>query len=198
MGDQTSTTEQTTERKIAPPKEDENKAIQMLLQMAQDAQGQLGQGGFQLEGPTSADRQIINESIGSSADIARTEMEKSINDIMAQLDENLTARGMQGSTVEAFKKGQVGSQGLQEIAKLLQAKQEQGGQALLNLPMQRAGIEGQMNQQLYQRLIGGASPVMQAGLSERLNAAPTFSSGTQVTPFNPVQLIGMGAQVGQL
>lgn len=198
MGDQTTTSEQTQTRKIAPPKEDESKAIQLLLKMAEDAQTQLGQGGFDIGGPTGADRKLVSESIGSSADIARSEMEKSINEIMAQIDENLSARGLQGSSIEAVKKGQVGAQGLQEIARMIAQAQQQGGQALMNLPIQRKGLEGNLNQQLYSRLVGGASPVLQAGLSERLNAAPTYTSGEQTTPFNPTQLIGLGSQIGQI
>jgi len=197
MGDQTTTTEQTTETEVEPKGEQENKAIKLLMQMAEQASQQMGQD-FQLDHATAGDKKVVSESIGASADMARREMEKSIEAIMAQLDENLSARNMQGSTVEAMKKGQIGSQGLQELANMMNQSRQEGANTLLNLPMQRQGMEGQLNQQLYARLVGGAGAVMQSGLSERLNSATVNSSGTQTTPFNPAQLLQLGGAVGAL
>lgn len=195
MGDTTTTTESESRTEVDEAGPQENRAIQLLLQMAEQASADMGTKPDL--SPTAADRTLISESIGSTADMARSEVERSMQEIMAQLDENLAGRGLQSSSIEAVKKGQIGSQGLQEIARMIAGAQQQGGQALMNLPMQREGLQQNMNQQLYARLIGGASPVAQGGLNERLNSGTQYGSGTQTTPFNPMQLVTAGAQIGQ-
>ena len=197
MGDTTTTSESTQRTEVDEAKPQENRAIQLLLQMAEQASAQMGESKGPDLSATAEDRRIINESIGSTADVARTELERTMTELMAGLDENLAGKGLQGSSIEAVKKGQVHSQGLQEIARMIMGAQQQGGQALLNLPMQREGLKQQMNAQLYQRLVGGAVPAATAGLNERLTAATRYGQDSQTTPFNPVQLISAGAQVGQ-
>ena len=141
-------------------------------------------------GPTAADRDLVEQSIGASSDIARRELERSMKQIMAQLSEELAARGIQGSSIESMMAGQVGSQGFQSIANLLSQKQAEGGQALMNLPFQRANVELGKNQALLQRLTSLGGAIQQGGLAERLNTIS--SKTTQTQQPGAMQLAQMG------
>ena len=168
---------------------------QLLASLGQQAGGQFGdlsqlaQGN--IGGPTEQDRQLVEQSIGASADIARRELERTLAELQGQLGEQLSSRGIQGSSIEAVQRGQLGARGLDQIANLLSQESAQGGQALMNLPFQRAQTQLGANQTLLQRLTGTGGLGAQLGLQERL----AQGTSTQETPFNPMQLLqaGLGA-----
>ena len=167
----------------------------LLASLGQGAGGQFGDlsqlAAGNIGGPTGADQALVEQSIGASADIARRELERTLEQLQSQLGEQLASRGIQGSSIEAVQRGQLGSRGLDQIANLLSQESAQGGQALLNLPFQRAQTQLGANQTLLQRLTGTGGLGAQLGLQERL----AQGTSTQETPFNPMQLLqaGLGA-----
>ena len=168
----------------------------LFTQIAQEAGANLGSlGQNMLGGPTAADRDLVEQSIGASGDIARRELERSMEQIMSQVSEQLAARGIAGSSIESMMAGQVGSQGLQSIENLMSREQAQGGQALLNLPFQRAQTEIGRNQALLQRLTSLGGAVQQGGLQERLN---TIGQTTTQSQSGGATAMQVGQQLGRL
>jgi hypothetical protein len=175
--------EETVKRDIAPAGAQEQGIMDLLAQMAQGAGGQMGDlsdlAAGRIGGPTAADQQLVEQSIGASTDIALRELERTIQQIMAQQSGQLAARGLQGSSIEAVGAGQIGSRGVDQIANLLSQQQQQGAQALMNLPFQRAQTQIGANQALLQRLTGTAGPALQASLQERLNTMTQTATGSE-------------------
>lgn len=173
----------------------QERSLQRLLQqLAEGGASQLGdltslaqgQGGM----PTGADQELVGASIQRARQMAEEQMRVAGSIQGAQLRERLTSRGASGSSAEVAENllQSLGTQGGINQA-ILQAQQS-GGQALLNLPFQRGQQQLQANQALFQRIIGSASPVLQAGLQERLAQTTTTQqqSGGQ---------LGQLAQLGQ-
>lgn len=183
----------TTQATTIPGQSQQQTAILNLLQqVAQASQGQLGnlQGlaGGQLLGPTGEDRALVQQSIGAAADIGQREIERLFPQLSAQISEGLAAKGQQGASNEFVQNILLGQQQQGRIADLLSQAQAQGGQALLNLPFQRAGVQLQANQQLFNQLLGAAGPIAQTGLGQQLGQ-----------PTTEVSQSGLGPQqIGQL
>jgi hypothetical protein len=180
---------QETTKTISSASGNEAAMNELFTMLAQQAGGQLGNlGPEMLGGPTAADRDLVAGSIGASTDIAKRELEVAMQQIMAQLSEQLASRGIQGSSIESMMAGQVGSQGLRSIADLVSQQQAQGGQALLNLPFQRAQTEIGRNQALLQRLTSLGGAVQQGGLQERLNTIGSTTTAKQSATDTAMQL----------
>lgn len=195
MGSKTTTEDTRSEVRAKPRTADESQAIQQLLELGRQAGLELGNMQQVADTPSSADKRLVNESIGLAGQTATDEMKRAIEAIMAQQSEMLAARGLQGSSIEAVGAGQIGSQGLQEIAKLLNASRAEGGNALLNLPLQRKGMQLNEKQQLYAQLVGSSTPVLSHSLQERLGTATRYGHGTSVTPYGPMDYLSVGAQL---
>lgn len=187
---------QTTERTIRGAGGNEAAMNALFTQIAQQAGGNLGDLQNLLGGPNAQDQALVDQSIGASSDMARRQLEKTLTQIMAQQSDALAARGIQGSSIEAMMAGQVGSEGLRQFADQLSQQQQQGAQALMNLPFQRAQVELGRNQALLQRLTSLGGAVQQGGLQERLNTISTKS--TQETPMSAGQMMQIGQTVGAL
>lgn len=196
MGSETTTTQKVD---IAKASEAENQALQALL-------GMLKQGGTPLDalargdlsalGPTGADQQLVQESIGRSAEMARRAMESQLAMASAGLDEELAARGIQGSDIEGFRRAGLQANAFDQIQNAIMQAQQQGSQALMQLPFQRANVQLNANQALFNRILGAAAPILQSGLQERIAGATTTQ--TEKTPMSAGQAIGLGAQIGGL
>ena len=198
MGQQSQQT-QTTQTDVPAATGNEAQLLNLLSQLGLSAGGQLGDlsalAAGQMGAPTQADRDLVEQSVGASTDIARRQLEQEIQQLMAQMDEQLAARGIQGSSIEAVNRGQVFGRGLDQIANMLSQQQAMGAQSLMNLPFQRAQTQIGANQALMQRLTGTAGAVMGTGLQERLAGATTRTSQTQ----NPgmIDYLKVGQQIGQ-
>lgn len=174
----------------------ESQLLQMLSQLGLSAGGQMGdlsQLAAGNIGPTAQDRELVEQSVGASTDIASRQLEQQIQQLMAQLDEQLAARGIQGSSIEAVNRGQVFGQGVNAQANLLSQQQQLGAQSLQNLPFQRAQAQIGANQALFQRLMGASGQVVGGGLQERLAGASTRTTQTQQP--GAIDMINAGANL---
>jgi hypothetical protein len=155
--------------------------------LSQLAKGNVG-------GPTEQDTNLVQQSIGRSGEMAQRELERILGPLMAQISEGSTGRGVQGSSMEQLSRilGQREISG--RVADLIGNAQQQGGQALLNLPFQRGEMQLGANQALFQMLSGSANPVLANQLQSRMAQQKT----TTTTPFNPMQLFSAAAGLGGL
>lgn len=192
----TTTTQETT---IPGRGADESAILSLLRQITQDAGAQLGdlsglaQGDLGQLGPTEGDRELVRKSIGATRDIAQREIESLLAELKGQLGEQLGARGVQGSSIEAVQSGILSRDAGRQVADLLSQAQGQSAQALMNLPGQRAGIQIGANQALFQRLIGAGGTGLNFGLGERAAQGTT----TTTNPFGFADLAQIGANVGK-
>jgi hypothetical protein len=168
MGQQTTT--ESVETQAAGGQE--TALLNALQQILQQSQGQLGdlsdlaQG--QVGGPTAEDRRLVEQSIGSATDAAEVRLRAALDRLGANLDEELAAKGIQGSSIEGFKEAGLRSQAFDQILGMTNQARGEGANALLNLPFQRAGVQLGANQALFQRIAGAAAPSLQSLLQSRL------------------------------
>lgn len=167
--------------------------LQLLQQLAQGSAGQLGDLSQLAQGevgmPTSSDIDLIARSIGRSRQLAEGQLKASGDVLSARGREDLAGRGVTDSSSEIIKTlmNQLGTQ--QSISQSILGAQEQGGQALMNLPFQRAGLQLSANQQLFNQILGAATPGLTVPLQERL--AQTTSTQEQ-SGFDLSQLFSLG------
>jgi hypothetical protein len=206
MGSQTSTQRQSqstsVNRTVQGPTGNEAALQTLLTRLAGDAGGQFGdlsalaQG--QMMGPTEADRQLVDQSIGASSDMAMRELQRLIPQLQAQFGEQAAARGIQGSSIDAIGQGQIYSQGVQQLGNMMSQQQQMGAQALMQLPFQRAQTQIGANQALFQRLAGTASPVMGAGLQRAIGGVNESGSmsmySREKSPFDWTGMAMAGAK----
>jgi len=195
-----SKTTQDTSRTISGASGHEQALQQLFAQLAKSAGGQLGDlsglASGQLQGPTAADQSLVEQSFGATADMARRGIDDEVTRLMSQLDEQLASRGIQGSSIESVNRGQVFGQGVNRMADVLSQLQGQQGQALMNLPFQRAQTQLGANNALFQQIAGLGSPVLNAGLQERLNTINTSTTSTTHDPMAQLQLGMQAAGIG--
>jgi len=157
--------------------------MQLLAQLAQRFGGQMGdlsqlaQGG--VGGPSAEDYQLVNQTIGRTGEMAQREAERIMGPLMAQLTEQNTGRGVAGSSMDTLSRLLGGREISGRIADMLSQSQQQGGQALLNLPFQRAEAKIGANRTLFDMLSGAANPVMAGGLQSRLAQPKTTQTQPQ-------------------
>ena len=193
---------QATEQKTTiPGAGSQEMAIRRLLeQFASGGVEQLGDlgalAGGEVGSPTGADQELIAGSIGRARQLAEEQLRVTGATQGAQLREQLAGRGVQGSSSDVAQNllQSLGTQGAINQS-TLQA-QQQGGQALMNLPFQRGAMQLQANQALFQRIIGAANPVLSAGLQERI-AQPTMTqTQSGMSPEQYAKLGQMAVAVG--
>jgi hypothetical protein len=183
---------------VVPAKSGQEKSlIDFLSQLAQQAGLQLGDltklASGEVGGPTAEDKRLVQESIGFTTDIATRGLEDVTSQLSANLGESLSARGIQGSSIEAVDQALL-RRGLgQDAASMIDKSRIQGGQALLNLPFQRAGVQLNANQLLFNRITGGALPALQSLLQERLAQGTTTQTQSG---FGAGDLLQLGGTVG--
>jgi len=162
----------------------EQSIIQALIQMMQGGMGQLGdlsgmaQG--QMGGPSQQDLELVRQSIGGARQMAESQLAGLGSQMAAQGREQLTGRGMSGSSAEVLGTllNQLGTQN--QIGQSVLQAQQQGGQALMQLPFQRGQMQLSANQALFDRIMGSV-PAMQNLLQTRLAQPTTSSEGSSDT-----------------
>jgi len=189
-------TKSTTETTTQAAGSQENAIMRLLMQMANKASGEMGNLGElakgNVGGPTQSDLELIQQSIGRSGDMARRELERALGPMMAQMNETNTARGIKGSSMEMLNQilGGRDLQGL--IADMMTQSQQQGGEALMNLPFKRGEMQLGANQTLFNMLTGASNPVLQSLLTSRMSNTKT----TTKTPPNPMEIMQMAIKLG--
>ena len=194
MGSQTTTTTE----KVQGPGSQENELLQQLMKMVQGAGGAIDMAALgklasgQMQGPTESDYNLVQQSIGRTGEMAQREFQRQAGQQNAAIGENLTSRGIKGSSAELLQ-NLLGGQEMQgRLADLMAQSQNQGGQALMQLPFQRNEQQMGANQLLFNMLTGASAPALQTLLTGRLANRTT----TQKTPMNPMEIAGMAAKIG--
>lgn len=164
----------------------EQNLLQLMSQLASGQAGQLGDlsglAAGQIGGPTGADQELIAQTIGRAGEAARGALQTQGDILAAQGREQLTSRGVSGSSAEVLGTllNQLGTQ--QSISQSILGQQQQGAQALMNLPFQRAQTQLSANQALFNQILGAGQLPIQSLLQERI-AQPTQTMTTQQSPL---------------
>jgi hypothetical protein len=205
MGTQKTETSQSqsTKTELGERSDQEQRMLDMLESVAGGAAGQFDPAeiGKLLSGqglmPTAGDKALVEESFGATRDMATRALEDFIRQGNLGLDESLSARGIQGSSIEAVQRATVNRDANRQMANILDQSRGQGAQALMGLPFQRAGMQLNANQQLFQQLLGAGGNVANFGLQERLADIDTFGtgSGTQTVQPGIGQYLQLGMQL---
>lgn len=194
-------TTQTSTNTIPARSAQEQQLIQMLTQMGMDTSGQMGDLSQLASGqglvPTAADQSLVEQSIGASSDIARRQLEDFVSQQQLGLDEAMSARGIGGSSIESMNRAIIGRDAQRQMANMLSQQQQQGAQALMQLPFQRAGVQLNANQALFQRLAGAVNPALSTALQERL-AQGTSTQTQEESGFSSGDMVALGGQIGAL
>lgn len=192
---------QTTETSIAPRSAPEQQLMQMLTQLGIDTSGQLGDLSQLASGqglvPTAADQSLVEQSIGASSDIARRQLEDFVSQQQLGLDEAMSARGIGGSSIESMNRAIIGRDAQRQMANMLSQQQQQGAQALMQLPFQRANTQLNANQALFQRLAGAVNPALSTALQERLAQQKQVTTN-ESSGMSTGDWLAIGGQVGAL
>lgn len=195
---------QTTETTLPPASAGEKDIINLLRKFAKGGMDQLGdlgglaRGDMSAFGPTQADRDLVAQNIGFTADISRRSLEDQLAQMSAGLDEQYADRGISGASGEAFDRAILKRDALRQIANQLDQSRIEGNQALMNLPGQRAGIALNANQLLYNRILGGLQPALAGLQTPRLAQAKTTQKSTPggMDYFKLASRIGAGIATG--
>ena len=188
----------TTQNTIPGQTGQESDIMRLLAELTGDASGQLGnlqglaQGDLSMLGPSGADHELVSQSITRAAEMARRALQGQLQVGGANLDEELAARGIQGSSIEGFRRAGLEAGAFDQITNVTDQARQEGGQALMNLPFQRAAVQLNANQQLFNRILGAGGLVANTGLNERL----AQGTQTQEQPFSVGQGLQLGQQIG--
>jgi len=164
----------TVETNVPAMSPEEQRYMDFFRRMSEGAAGQLGnlgglaQGDLSKLGPTSADQELIAQSIGRTREITQRELESAMGELQAQLGEQMAAKGMQGASIEAVQRGLLMRNMQQELSKSMLTAQQQGGEALMNLPFRRAEVALNANQALFNQITGMTQMPYQGLLQTRL------------------------------
>jgi len=197
----TSTSEQETTLK--PVGAEEQRYMDFFRRMSEQAAGQLGnlgglaQGDLSRLGPTSADQELIAQSIGRTREITQRELESAMGELQAQLGEQMAAKGMQGASIEAVQRGLLMRNMQQELSKSMLTAQQQGGEALMNLPFRRAEVALNANQALFNQITGMTQMPYQGLLQTRLaqqRSTQKMSPAAQLQAL--IEAAGTAAKIG--
>lgn len=190
-------TSTTTTQTIPGRGQQESDILKLLAELTGDAGGQLGdlgqlaQGDLSMLGPSGQDQELVSQSITRAAEMARRALQGQLQLGGANLDEELAARQVQGSSIEGFRRAGLEAGAFNQILNVTEGAAQRGGEALLNLPFQRANVQLNANQALFNRILGAGGLVAETGLQERL-AQPTQ---TTKTPFSAAQGLQLGTQL---
>jgi hypothetical protein len=199
------TSRQETKTQLAPRSAQEQQLLDALSSLTKgagsqldlDALGRLASGeGLQ---PTAEDRRLTEESFGLTNQMAERALEDFVREQNLGLDEQLSARGMQGSSIEAVNRGLVRRDAGRQLADILDQSRREQAQSLMQLPFQRAGMQLNANQQLFNQIIGGAQPALRFGLNERIADIDTTGFGEQTETMQPsfVDYMNAGANLAK-
>lgn len=107
--------------------------------------------------PTESDRRLVEQTIGASGDIARRQLEATLPTIMDRVTARAGAQGIVGGSGEVASRALAGAEATRSFADMLSGQQAQGAQALMQLPFQRAGMNMDFNNSLWNRYIQSAT-----------------------------------------
>ncbi|HUW10462.1 MAG TPA: hypothetical protein VM537_12095 [Anaerolineae bacterium] len=197
MGNKKST--QTSTTSIAPAGGQEQQMMALLSKLGIESADQLSNLGNLANGqglvPNSQDRALVEQSIGASSDMARRQLQGFVEQQQLGLDDSLSARGVQGSSIESMNRAVIGRDANRQFANMASQEQQQGAQALMQLPFQRANVQLNANQALFQRLSGASNQVLSQSLQDRLaNQTQTSTQEESGMSFNEMGQIG--ARIG--
>lgn len=185
----------TTTNSIPGASGQEQNLMALLTRLAGQFGGQMGDlsqlASGNVGGPTQQDTELVQASIGRTADMAQRELERVLGPALAKLNENTAQRNTGGSSMEQIARLLQGREIGDQLQQILSGAQQQGGQALLNLPFQRAETKIGANQALFNMLSGAANPVLANQLQARL------AQGTQKTetPMNWSQIFSTAGSI---
>lgn len=192
---------ETRTNKLPPKSSMEQQLLTLLTQMAKQSGGQMGDlsklasGDMSALGPTGADRELVGNSIGAARDMAARSLEFTGAEQQAQLGETLAGKGIQGSSIEAVQRA-IMQRGMQnEIANNVDRATQEGGQALLNLPGQRAQVQLGANAELMNRLSGAGGLSLNSMLQERLAQVKSTNKTTGASWGELGQIMMGGGQI---
>ncbi len=199
MGALSATSESNTQNSIPGANKDEQALLKLFAQIAKQAGGQMGDlsklasGDYSALGPTGADQELVSKSIGAARDMAARNAEFTTAEQQAQLGETLASKGIQGSSIESVQRALLQRDAQRQIGNNVDQATIEGGQALLNLPGQRAQIQLTANQELMNRLSGAGGVSLQSMLQARLAQG---KQTTKTKSFDPTEWVKAGAAVG--
>ncbi len=155
-------------------------------------------GPWAISSPTAQDRTLVAEAQNATGDIAKRQLEDLLRTANLGLDESLSARGVQGSSIESAQRAGVARDASRQIADLIDRQRQESASALINLPFQRAGVQISANQALLQQL-GLGNVVANQGLQERLSQLTTTNTQTEsgISSGELVQLAGVAAKAAR-
>jgi len=136
------------------------RAAEQIGDLGPLARGEVG-------GPTAQDQELVAGTIGAASDIARRELAASLPLLLDQSRGSSGARGVSMSSSAAASDAIVGAQATRSLENLLSQQQIQGGQALMQLPFQRANVQLNANQLLYGGVLGSATGLSNLELGQR-------------------------------
>lgn len=189
---------QTSSTTIPGATGNEAQLLQLLTQIARRSSGQMGDlsqlAKGQMGGPSEQDYQLVQDTMGRSSEMAQRELQRSMGPLMAQIGERMGARGTKGSSIEMLENALMGREMQGNMADLLAQSQNQGAEALMNLPFRRGEMQIGANQALFNMLTGSASPVLQNMLAGRLAQQKT----TTETKPGLMDIFSMASGIGGL
>jgi len=189
------TTTQTSTTTLPGREGAESSLLQLLQRLASQSAGQLGNlgalAGGQVGGPSGADQELIQQSIMRAAQMAQSQLGMQGNLLGAQGREQLSSRGVSGSSSEVLQTllNQLGTQ--QGINQSILGAQQQGGEALMQLPFQRAQVQLSANQQLFSNILNAGGGALNVLSAERM-AQPTTTNTTKSSGFGLSDLVQLG------
>jgi hypothetical protein len=185
-----STTE--TTNRAGPQSAEAQRAMQLMLGTMQDAAQSAGnindllKTGFSV---SPQDVQFAREANQASMDMARNQVQSNMPFMARMLQEAGLSKGQEGSTIDAINSALLGRESLLSLNNLASQQAGQTAQTLLNLPMQRMGMQLEGNNALLSSLLqGGQSMLGYDAAMRQLNQ--TTTSKTSQSPW------AMAAQLG--
>jgi hypothetical protein len=172
----------------------ERELFNLLAEVARQAQTQMGDLGALAAGdfaPTPEDKQRIAEIMGLTTDIARRDIGALSEEAQARLGETFAARGMQGASFESVDRAILERDLARRGMDITDRARMEANQAMMTMPLQRAGLQIGANQALFQRLAGAANPLLSSALQGRLAQTTMTQQQQGINPMQAIQLGGM-------
>lgn len=177
MGD----TEQTTT--IGETSETENNLVELMAKLAKDSGSQLGDlsdissGDFMNNLPPELER-ALRGAVDAQTDIQMRGLNKQFEGEGANLRNQLSAQGIDDSSIELMQRGSLFNSQRDREADVLSDAASKYYQGRIQLPMQVAGLRQQNNAQLLQQLMGQSGQAMQSLQGTRFGNTTTTQSGS--------------------
>ena len=186
--------EQTTTRTL-PGMGNQEAGARNILEELMGATGQLGdltdlaQGNFSL---SPQDISLLQEIQRLSGDSARLEMGRNLDFASSDLEEQLLARGVEGSSIEGLQQGLLNTEALHGLNQSSIQGQINTADQMRQHVFDKAGTQLNANQIILNRILQGAGTLGEMGLQERL------AQGSETTTMKQSGAGAIAGQLGQL